>query len=342
MAWRWTKRVMGSIGFFFAFLIIIGASFQAYQTKQDKILFPPPGQMVDVGGYRLHLYEMGEGSPTVILDAGMGCHCLDWALVQPQIAKFARVYSYDRAGNGWSEESPYPRTSANIIEELYTLLVNANVPSPYILVGHSFGGINLRLFAKKYPQNVLGIVLVDAAHEDQMEKLPPWPHTLLEKIVLQEKIAVFAAWMGVVRLINRLQSEFELNKLPDNIHDMYFANICTPKFIRTANQEFWCLQDSLKQVKSSDDFLGDLPLTVISAGQLLKDKQAFYSSDFISNARDVWRDLQKDLVSKSTKGIHRIADESGHMIAHDQPAIIVEAVQQMVSETRYNKIKSCN
>lgn len=334
MAWRWTKRVIGACSFIFAFLIILGASYQAYKTSQDQLLFPPPGQMVDVGGYRLHLYEMGEGTPTVILDAGMGCHCLDWALVQPEIAKFAKVYSYDRAGNGWSEESPHSRTSGNIIDELHTLLVNAGVPSPYILVGHSFGGINLRLFANRYPKDVLGIVLVDAAHEDQMEKLPPWPHTILEKIVLQEKAAVFAAWVGVIRLINRIQSEFALNKLPDHVHDMYFANICTPKFIRTANQEFWCLQDSLEQVKSTAGLLGDLPLTVISAGKLLHDKQTFYTNEFIAQAREVWGEMQRDLASKSTKGIQMIAEESGHMIAHDQPSLIVEAVRQMINETK--------
>lgn len=334
MAWKWAKRVGGVLGLFFAFLILFGASYQAYQTEKDKIAFPPPGQMVDVGGYRLHLYEMGEGSPTVILDAGMGCHCLDWALVQPEIAKFARVYSYDRAGNGWSEESPNPRTSGNIIDELHTLLVNSGIKGPYVLVGHSFGGINLRLFAMRHPHDVLGIVLVDAAHEDQMEKLPPWPHTLLEKIILQEKAAIFAAWVGAVRLVNRLQSEFGLNKLPENIHDMYFANICTPKFIRTANHEFTCFQDSLVQIKTSAGFLQDIPLVVISAGQLLKDKQAIYSEDFIREARDVWNELQKDLVSKSAKGIQLIAEESGHMIAHDQPGLIVEAVRQIVNDSK--------
>lgn len=333
MAWSWIKRAVGAIAFFFVFLILLGASYQAYRTRQDSYLFPPPGQMVDVGGYRLHLYGMGEGSPTVILDAGMGCHCLDWALVQPEIAKFTRVYSYDRAGNGWSDESPLPRTSKNITEELHTLLVNAGIPSPYILVGHSFGGINLRVFAKNYPDDVVGIVLVDAAHEEQMEKLPTWPHTLLEKIVLQEKAAVFAAWVGMVRLVNRLQSEFELNKLPEHVHDMYFANICTPKFIRTANQEFWCLPSSFEQVKAAG-FLGELPLTVISAGKLLSDKKAIYAEEFILSAREVWKELQKDLVSQSTKGIQLIAEESGHMVAHDQPGLIVEAVRQMVNDIK--------
>jgi pimeloyl-ACP methyl ester carboxylesterase len=337
MAWRWMKRGGGALSiltFIIVLLILFGLSYQAYRTEQDKISFPPPGQMVDVGGYRLHLYGMGEGSPSVILDAGMGCHCLDWALVQPEIAKFARVYSYDRAGNGWSEESPHPRTSGNITDELHTLLVNAGIKGPYVLVGHSFGGINLRLFAIRYPQDVLGIVLVDAAHEDQMEKLPPWPHTLLEKIILQENAAIFAAWVGVVRLINRLQSEFGLNKLPESIHDMYFANISTPKFIRTANQEFRRLQYSLEEVKAAAGFLGDLPLTVITAGELLKDKQGVYSEEFIKEAQDIWKELQKDLVSKSTQGTQMIAAESGHMVAHDQPVLIAEAVRRMVNDSK--------
>ena len=157
-----------------------GALYQFASTKYEDYAYPPLGKMIDVGGYRLHMQDAGTGAPTVILDAGCGCNSLDWSLVQPEIAKFARVISYDRAGYGCSDASPHPRTSEVMVNELHTLLRNARVPTPYILVGHSLGGINMRLFASCYPDEVAGIVLVDSSHENQLEVLPEPPSSILE------------------------------------------------------------------------------------------------------------------------------------------------------------------
>ena len=129
---------------------------------------PPPGQMVDVGGYRMHIHCQGDpaAGPTVVLDGGQGEPGLTWASVQPEVAGFARVCAYDRAGLGWSEASPKARTGSNIVEELHTLLTRAGVEPPYVLVGHSVGGLYARLYDQKYPGEVVGMVQVDAAHED--------------------------------------------------------------------------------------------------------------------------------------------------------------------------------
>ena len=134
--------------------------------------YPAPGQLVDVGGYKLHINCTGQGSPTVILEAGMGNYSLFWANVQPEVAKYTRVCSYDRAGYGWSEPSPRPRTTIVEVEELHTLLVNANVEGPYVLVGHSLGGMNVRVYAHNYPDEVVGMVLVDSTHEEQRIRFP--------------------------------------------------------------------------------------------------------------------------------------------------------------------------
>src|SRR5690606_33293767 len=131
----------------------------------DATTYPPAGRMVDVGGYKLHLDCRGQGSPTVILDAGLGASSLDWALVQPELARTTQVCSYDRAGMGWSEAGPEPRSPARLADELHTLLQIAGAPGPYVLVGHSLAGKNLRLFAAAHPVDVAGMVLVDARSE---------------------------------------------------------------------------------------------------------------------------------------------------------------------------------
>ena len=146
-------------------LIALGATGTMYQhigISRDALKYPPLGKLFDIGTHKLHVISSGEKristAPTVILDAGLGASALDWILVQPEIAKFAHVCSYDRSGYAWSEESPLLRSSENIAEELHELLRKAQIPPPYILVGHSFGGTNMQLYASKYPDEVAGIV----------------------------------------------------------------------------------------------------------------------------------------------------------------------------------------
>jgi pimeloyl-ACP methyl ester carboxylesterase len=135
----------------------------------------PPGQLIDVGGWRLHLNCTGSASssqPTVILEAGKGDFSVEWALVQPGVSKFARVCSYDRAGDGWSEMGPYPRTMRQIVHELHALLEKAGVKPPFVLVGHSYGGWLVRLYASTYPSEVAGMVLVDAGMDNPRRMTP--------------------------------------------------------------------------------------------------------------------------------------------------------------------------
>src|SRR6266581_4367311 len=148
--------------------VVAGVVYQGITSAVDASMYPPPGRLVDVSGYRLHIHCTGSGGPgpAIILDAGNGGSSLDWSLVQPGVATFTRVCSYDRAGYGWSESGPTPRSSGRIVRELHTLLVNTGVPGPYVLVGHSFGGLNMRLYAYTYPQEVAGLVLVDSSHEN--------------------------------------------------------------------------------------------------------------------------------------------------------------------------------
>ena len=153
-------------------LAIMGALYEMIGRWRDAQRFPRRGHLVQVGSIRMNIDCDGRGSPTVILESGSGGPSIDWLMVQPGVAKFARVCSYDRAGYGWSDAGPKPRTSLQIAHELKQLLQAAGENGPYVLVGHSMGGYDIRVYAGQYPSDVVGMVLVDASHEDQQLRAP--------------------------------------------------------------------------------------------------------------------------------------------------------------------------
>ena len=154
----------------FVLVLIILCSFLVKTGEaQEARIYPPPGRMVDIGGWRLHLNCTGqrkEGARTVVLESGSGDFSVDWGLVQPEVARFARICSYDRAGAGWSDLGPRPRTWRQVAYELHTALHKAGEKGPYFLVGQSLGGLLIRVYASQYPKEVAGMVLVDSTHED--------------------------------------------------------------------------------------------------------------------------------------------------------------------------------
>ena len=151
----------------FLLLVLAGIIYQANGAARDARLCPPPGRRVRVGKHFLHIHCAGEGGPAVILDAGIAASSLSWSRVQPEVAQFTRVCSYDRAGLGWSDRALQRLTAAQMADALHTLLDAAGVARPFVLAAHSFGGLVVRAYAGKYPQAVVGIVLVDALHPDE-------------------------------------------------------------------------------------------------------------------------------------------------------------------------------
>lgn len=172
---RWVTLIGRILLGLVVLLLLLGGAILTLgmRAKADlKAKYPPPGQMVDVGGYRLHLACQGTGSPTVVMDSGLGDPSLLWGAVPAEVAAFTQVCVYDRAGLGWSDPSPRPRLAPEIVDELHRALRNAGIAGPYLLVGHSLGGIHARLYAHTYPAEVAGMVLVDSAHEEQLLRFP--------------------------------------------------------------------------------------------------------------------------------------------------------------------------
>src|SRR5213593_4339995 len=170
--WRWTMRIFVVLGAFLIVAAVSGATYQWLATRKDLALTPPPGQLVDIGGHRLHLWCTGAGAPAVILDTGLGGSSADWGYVQAEVARFTRVCSYDRAGMGYSDPGPSPRTARRIAGELAALVDRSGIHGRLVLVGASTGGFNVRVFASDHTDRVAGLVLVDASHEDQAHDVP--------------------------------------------------------------------------------------------------------------------------------------------------------------------------
>jgi len=293
--------------------VVAGVVYQGITSAVDASMYPPPGRLVDVGGYRLHIHCTGSGGPgpVVILDAGNGGSSLDWGLVQPSVATFTRVCSYDRAGYGWSESGPTPRSSGRIVRELHTLLVNTGVPGPYVLVGHSFGGLNMRLYAYTYPQDMAGLVLVDSSHEDD-----PKARQAIMAGQQQLSMCQHFAPFGVVRLLGSL-NQF-ISPYPSAVQAALKAHLYQTRFCGTWYDESAAWDESISQVRTAraKHSLGHLPLVVITHG---KDLDAS------------WQALQNDLASLSSNSIHFVATGSGHAIMFDQPNLVIAAIKQVVT-----------
>jgi pimeloyl-ACP methyl ester carboxylesterase len=331
MLWKWTRRITFYSFCLIAALLLGGAALQWIYTQQDLRRFPPTGQMVDIGGYKLHLHTTGSGGPAVILDSGLGCISSDWGLVQSQLEKWTQVVSYDRAGTGWSEPSPHPRTSQHIVYELHTLLENAHIPKPYILVGHSFGGNNVQLYATCYPDEVLGLVLVDSCHPEQELQLPR--NQLLErqlKIAKCPKVIYFISTCGISRLLSPKYLNVMMPFLPEAMQQRHLALCSTTKHDCTVAQEAAALSTSLQQLhKANFSLIKNKPCFVLSAGRIPDMSKYGLSQAFVHEMHTAWSRLQHDLASKFNHSSHLIAEKSDHMIPWHQPELISNAVHSL-------------
>ena len=288
--------------------LVVSLSALASPAKQDSSV---PGRMVDIGGYSLHIYCMGEGSPTIILESGVGGFSLEWSTIQKALAQRTRVCSYDRAGYGWSDSGPLPRTSARSTRELHTLLERAGVAGPYIVAGHSFGGYNAQLFATNYPDETAGLVLIDSSHPEQIERLPgPGPGTA--RRIRPGSNSYVVSWF------------FPHPNFPDE-------NALTAQRIMqgwrhktTWREEMMVFSQSAKQVLASRP-MPEVPIVVLTRGRSFW--PAYSNGD---ETEKIWMELQDELSQLGARPVHLIAERSGHVIHLDQPEIVITAMQTML------------
>ena len=308
---------LGGIVAVFVGLMLLGAGYEAVAEAADVRAYPAPGQLVDVGGYRLHINCVGTGSPTVVIDSGQADWSATWSSwVQPEVAKTTRVCTYDRAGLGWSEPGPLPHTAEHFAQELHTLLDHAHIPGPYVLVGHSMGGLTVRVFVHEYAAEVAGVVLIESMHPSQAtpstSATPPQATAPASGL----SIATFPARIGVLRVLaGPLQLKAGLSPEVANAYVAYWA---TPRFIQTYIDESKGMGESLAQAGAITSF-GTVPLIVLSRGQ---------------DQEQEWQAMQTDLLQLSSQSQQLIADRSGHKVQLDQPEAAVGAIVQMVEQVR--------
>jgi pimeloyl-ACP methyl ester carboxylesterase len=320
------RRVLRGIGHTLAALVgliavlaLAGASYEAIAAAGDARRYPAPGQLVDVGGYRLHIQCVGAGSPTVVLDAGLGGSSLDWSLVQPELGRTTRVCAYDRAGMGWSDPGPQPRTPRQIADELHTLLTNAGIAGPYVLVGHSLAGKNVRLFALSHPEQVVGMVLVDARGEYvDANTSPAEEHAFQQALAAQASQFRVARSLGLVRLIGA--SLWGGPGMPREMRTegMLFQTSQRAVDAQTAEGLERAADDALLQAAPA---LGDRPLIVLASEQNM-------------TATPYWVEAQRRQAALSTNGRLIVPEGSVHYIHWEQPTLVIDAVRQVIADVR--------
>ena len=334
---RWIGR--GLLGLLVLVIMVaaVGACYQALGNRADARRFPQQGTSVSLGpafdNLSLSIDCRGQGSPTVILDSGLGVPAIGWNPVQMEVAKFTRVCSYDRAGYGWSSASAAPRTSAEIVKELHALLEAANEKGPYILVGHSFGGYNVRVYNGQYPNDVAGMVLVDASHEDQNDRMSPALQAFMKKTIEELKrekmLAPLLIRFGIARFSQRNQGEApgvskEFGK------EMLYLQM-QPKFIDASAAEMGAFAESANEVRAAGT-LGDKPLVVLTAGKSADASQlpAGFPKKEFDDFHEVWvNDLQMKEAHLSTRGERIMVPDSTHMIPFERPDTIVAAIHEV-------------
>ncbi|PYR70928.1 MAG: hypothetical protein DMF88_01240 [Acidobacteria bacterium] len=305
---------------------------------------PPPGRLIDVGTHSLHLHCSGEGTPSVIFDAALGASSLSWSLVQPAVARVTRACTYDRAGFGWSEPGPLPRTAGRIADELHILLARARVPPPYLLVGHSFGGLVARIFASRHAGEIAGLAFIEPAVPEEWTTPTAERRHLIERGTRLCGYGVTAARVGIaravaalaglgalaparalVKVVSRggLRREDEgilapIWKLPPESRRILRQTWTQPKFFEALGSQIATICDSAAEASRAPVRWADVPLVVMSSA--IADQQRL--------------DADAALARLSSRGRHVLVAGTGHWIPLDAPQAVIDAVMGMVQEIR--------
>ena len=337
----WVGIIIGGFILLIGLFITFGLIFQKQNTKKDFTDFPARGEMVDVGDHKLHINCQGEGSPTVVVDAGNGDFSLGWSLVQPQVALHTRICTYDRAGYGWSESGPNPRDGKQVVSELHMLLVNAGIQPPFILVGHSIGGYHVRLFADSYPEEVVGMVLVDAGHEEQLTRLPAEYNKINQQQQSTLAMLGFLSRFGVLRLMPSSSADQFLppfiKQLSPDDYQAYKTLISHPNYFIASLSELKALEATCADVTKLSG-LDDLPIVVLTAENSIDPETleaiGLSESFSVEKIQATWLALQEELAKLSTNNTHVLVKDTGHAIHLDQPEVITNAILEILTQVR--------
>jgi pimeloyl-ACP methyl ester carboxylesterase len=330
---RRVKIALKSFLFLIIAALVTGIVYEQIGRRRDRARFPQIGRSVDIGGRTLNILCSGAGAPPVIFESGGPGPGLEWEAFQPEAAKFTQACWYDRAGEGWSDPGPFPRTSNAIAKDLHELLKRAGVPSPYVFAGASFGGLNSRVYEGLYPNEVAGMILIDSAHEDELRRAPKVflgrtaPRYLWHPLQMALEAAAF---VGLLRLTQSSQTQ---GKDPSQMtrEEIIEALRRRPKsFVGNVSTGI-VLPESYAEA-SSVTRIGDFPLIVLTAGQSLDFGDAELNREAAAY-QQVWiHEIQPKLVSLSTRGRQIVVPNANHGTIPQE--LITSSIRQVVIEVR--------
>ncbi len=319
-------------------LLLAGCLYQQLGGYLDRRRYAGDGRWIDIGkGRKLYLLEQGSDGPAVIFEAGIAATNLNWRHLQEMVSQFARTASYDRIGLGWSTACHTPRTPSNIAAELHEMLTNAGIEPPYVLVGHSFGGLVMRRFALLYPDEVTSMVLVDPMRCEEWPPLDPEKQSMLDRGARLSNFAIPIARVGLVRLamtslfcrsgrvaerladaagdggkhvLGRIKSE--VGKMPVELWPQVAAHWSRPGYYAGLRSHVAAIPDTVREMHDAEPIRG-IPVLLLTPGSSCP-----LSEDCLRRIGDNVR--------------QQIAHDSAHWIHLDEPELVVESIREIVSE----------
>ena len=301
-------------------VLVGGRIYQGVSESRDLARHPPPGELVRVDGRLMHIHCLGEGSPTVMFELGVGSVAVSWADIQREVAAFTRACVYDRAGLGYSEPTDRPLRASDVAGRLHTLLADASIDDDLVLVGWSAGGVYIREYQRRHPGRVKAMLLVASSHEQQAVRIPRETDAGPDRAL---RIARHLAPFGLVRLSGVMSQRVASSSASDDVKQVLEVLYHRSHMLETVWNESAAFELDIHAADPPSP-IGDIPLTVVTPGRY----------EGTPAETEAWSELQRELVGLSPRGKQVIAAESGHNVYSDQPELVVEATRELVELVR--------
>ena len=327
---RWLKRIGLGLLVLIIGATVFGTAYEFYARGQAHAQYPPPGQLVDIGGRKMHLDCRGAGSPTVVLESGLDNNgSMSWYSVQDELAKITRTCAYDRAGVMWSEPKSTPQNADAVAQDLHATLASAGITGPLVLVCHSLGGPYIMSYTRQFPDDVKGLVFVDCSHPDQMERMPEKIADQL-RVPLAYKVVSALSWTGILRLLPLT----EMPGMPERVTLIGRAYLGETAGASLAEME--AIETTFRQGGQLRD-LGARPLVVLTAMQPIPEDllaSLGLTPEDGEQMQAVWEVLHADEASWSSNSRQQNVPDSMHYIQYQRPDLVIEAVNEVVTQVR--------